>query len=228
MTAQQLWKLRGPGLPTHGRRTHLGGFNLLPYRRRNARRARQRCLIECLVAVLIGCAAVTAWAGWEALERARLDAKRDALETTLASLGVPLAEYRRLEGQRADLRKRAALAQKLAEPRGRLLDLFDALSRETYPGIVLREMKQTDREVKLIASATDSDASSAWLARLNGVRGIRSVDVADLRHAAASPGNDSLGVGSAIEFAAHLRWDSATAKTVEDTRRRVDHKGSAR
>ncbi|HLX03632.1 MAG TPA: fimbrial assembly protein [Trinickia sp.] len=228
MTTQRLWKWRGWGQSTHVRRAHLGGFNLMPYRQRNARRARRRCLIECLVAVLTGCAAVTAWAGWEALERARLDAKRDALETTLASLRVPLAEYRRLEGQRADLHKRAALAQKLAEPRARLLDLFDALSRETYPGIVLRELKQTDREVTLIARATDGDASSAWLARLNGVRGIQSVDVGDPRHVAASPGNDGLGVDSAIEFAAHLRWDSAAAKPVEDTRRRVDHKGSER
>ncbi|QCP51232.1 fimbrial assembly protein [Trinickia violacea] len=228
MTAQRLWKLRGSAQSTHGRRAHLGGFNLLPYRQRNARRARRRCLIECLVAVLIGCAAVTAWVGWEALERAGLDAKRDALELTLASLGVPLAEYRRLEGQRADLRKRTALAQKLVEPRARLLDLVDALSRETYPGIVLRELKQTDREVTLIASATDSDASSAWLARLNGARGIQSVDVADLRHVAALPGNDGFGVGSAIEFAAHLRWDGAAAKPAEETKRRGDHKGGAR
>jgi Tfp pilus assembly protein PilN len=228
MMVQLLWKLRGPGRSSYGRRAHIGGFNLLPYRQRDARRARRRCLVECLVAVLAGCAAVTAWAGWDMLERAHLEAKRVALETTLASLGVPLAEYRRLEGQRADLHKRVALVQKLAEPRARLLDLFDALSRETYPGIVLREFKQTEREVTLVASATDSDASSAWLARLNGVGGIRSVDVADLRHVAASPGDDGLSAESAIEFAAHLRWDGPEAKPAEDARRRADHEGSAR
>ncbi|WP_207004863.1 fimbrial assembly protein [Trinickia mobilis] len=206
----------------------MGGFNLLPYRQRDARRARRRFLVECLVAALTGCAAVMAWAGWEALEHARLDAKREALETTLASLGVPLAEYRRLEGLRADQHKRAALAQKLAAPRARLLDLFDALSREAYSGIVLRELKQTDREVTLIASAKDAAASSAWLARLNGVRGVQAVDVADLRHIAASSGDDELGISSTIEFAAHLRWDGAQAKLVEDTRRRVDNQRGAR
>jgi Tfp pilus assembly protein PilN len=228
MTMQLLWKLRGPGPSSHGRRAHIGGFNLLPYRQRGARRARRRCLIECLVAVLAGCVAVTAWAGWDMLERARLEAKRAALETTLASLGVPLAEYRRLEGRRADLHRRMALVQKLAEPRARLLDLFDALSRETYPGIVLREFKQAEREVTLVASATDSDASSAWLARLKGVGGIRSVDVADLRHVAALPVDDDLGAESAIEFAAHLRWDGAEAKPAGDARRRADHQGSSR
>jgi Tfp pilus assembly protein PilN len=228
MRAQLLGKWRRSGQPTRRARAHMGGFNLLPYRQREARRARRRCLIECLAAVLTGCAAVTAWAGWETLERVRLDAKRAALETTLASLGVPLAEYRRLESQRVDWKKRVALAQKLAEPRARLLGLFDALSRPTYAGIVLRELKQTEREVTLVASATDSGASSAWLARLSGVRGIQSVDVADLRHAAASQGGDGLGLESAIEFAAHLHWDGAAAKPAEDTGRRADRKGSAR
>jgi hypothetical protein len=56
-----------------GQAVWIGGFNLLPYRQRDARRARRRCLLECLGAALLGCAAVLAVAGWQTFERTRLD-----------------------------------------------------------------------------------------------------------------------------------------------------------
>ncbi|TKC90787.1 fimbrial assembly protein [Trinickia terrae] len=223
--------------PTHGNlgrpvasglRAQCGGFNLLPYRQRDARRARRRFLIECLAAALMGCAAVSVWAGWEALVRARLDAKREALEATLASLAAPLAEYRRLEGLRADQHMRAVLAQRLSEPRERLVALFDALSREADPDVELRELKQTDHEVSLLASAKDSASSSAWLARLKAVRGVRAVDVSDLRHVLALPGDDVIGAGNTIEFTAHVRWDGAAPKLAGDARGRTDNKRGER
>jgi type IV pilus assembly protein PilN len=200
----------------------VGGFNLLPYRQRDARRARRRCLIECLAAILAGSAAVAAWAGWEALERARLEARRETLETVLSGFGIPLAEYRRLQSLRADQQRRMGLAQKLAQPRDRLVGLFNALSRQAYPGIVLHQLRQTEHDVTLTASAQDSAASSTWLANLGGVRDVQSVDITDLRHLATSPDNDDPAIGSAIEFAVHLQWDRAVTKPVGDERVRAD------
>jgi Tfp pilus assembly protein PilN len=207
------------------RRAWVGGFNLMPYRQRDARRARRRLLLECVGAAAVGCAAVLAWAGWDALERARVDARRDALEATLASLGAPLAESRRLERMRADERSRAALAHKLSAPGARVSDLVDGLSREPYPGVVLRELRQTNRDVTLVAQAGDSLTAAAWLARLGEIRGVRAVEAIDLQRASAPHGKAAPGGADAVELSARLRWEG---EPVEAAQRRNEFHGGAR
>jgi hypothetical protein len=194
------------------RRAWIGGFNLLPHRQRDARRARRRLLIECLCAVLAGCSAVTAWAGWQVFERAQLDSERRVAEQALARLAPPLAEYRRLVLAQADERKRAALGEQLSEPLTRLLGLFDALSREPSAGVVLRQLRQTDHDVELRASAKDHIASSGWLEQLSSVRGVRTVDVIQLQRAPRASGRDAAIGERALEFAARLRWYGVAAK----------------
>ena len=71
---------RLPSRGTRFARPWLGGFNLLPYRQRNARLARRRRVREWIAAALAGCGAVLALAGWQAFERARLDAQRASIE----------------------------------------------------------------------------------------------------------------------------------------------------
>ena len=82
------------------------GFNLLPYRSGARRRARNRTAAMLAGAGLAGCAAVGVVAGWDALERARIDKQREAVETQLRALRIPVAEHARLTEDEA-LRRRA-------------------------------------------------------------------------------------------------------------------------
>ncbi|MBU9157710.1 pilus assembly protein PilN, partial [Burkholderia gladioli] len=67
------------------RRAWLGGFNLLPYRRRDARRERRRRLLELAGAVGLGVAGVALACAMQGLERKRIDARRLVLEQQLVA-----------------------------------------------------------------------------------------------------------------------------------------------
>jgi hypothetical protein len=104
------------------------GFNLLPYRLRKRREMRRQRLAILAAASLAGCAAVGAVAGWDALQRARLDERRLALEASLRTSGAQLEEHARLTRAEADRRRARQNAQPLAAPRDRFLALLDALA----------------------------------------------------------------------------------------------------
>ncbi|MFY0590910.1 fimbrial protein, partial [Burkholderia pseudomallei] len=67
------------------RRAWLGGFNLLPYRARDARRARRRVLGELAAAAFAGLAGVALWRVGRMFERERFDAQRALMERRLAA-----------------------------------------------------------------------------------------------------------------------------------------------
>lgn len=186
----------------------IGGFNLLPYRQRNARCARRRCLLEWLGAALVGCAAVLAAAGWQAFERGRLDAQRVSSENELARLAVPLAEHARLQHDADERSKRAARAIALSGPLVHLLDLLDTLSHVSADDVVLQQLRQHMHETELLAISRDPLASAVWLKELSSMRGVKSSEVADLHPLSRNGGAAAAGSGGgAIEFAARLRWD---------------------
>ena len=159
----------------------LGGFNLLPYRQRNARLARRRRLLEWFAAALAGFAAVFALIGWQAFERARLDAQRESIEQSLAQLAEPLAEHARLLRVQDEQRKGVARAMNLSEPLTHLRDLLDALSFEPGDGVVLQQMRQREHETELLATSRGHIASAEWLKRLSAIRGVKGAEVSDLR-----------------------------------------------
>jgi Tfp pilus assembly protein PilN len=180
----------------------IGGFNLLPYRQRIARSRRRRCLVECALAALAGALVALAWSAWDGLEQARLADRRATLESTLAGLTAPLAEYRQLEGMSAQVGEHAAVAAELARARARMLDVIDALSRVPPSGMMLHRLKLTDGGVEIDASAAESASTAAWIDRLARVRGVRSAEITDWRLAAE-------GGQHAINIAARLQWDDA-------------------
>jgi Tfp pilus assembly protein PilN len=180
----------------------IGGFNLLPYRQRIARSRRRRCLVECALAALAGGLMALAWSAWDGLEEARLADRRATLESTLAGLAAPLAEYRQLEGMSAQVGEHAAVAAEFAGARARMLDVIDALSRVPPSGMTLHRLKLTDGGVEIDASAADSASTAAWIDRLARVRGVRSAEITDWRLAAE-------GAQHAINIAARLQWDDA-------------------
>ncbi|MFM0739052.1 fimbrial assembly protein [Paraburkholderia xenovorans] len=197
----------------------LGGFNLLPYRQRNAKLARRRCMLEWLAAAFVGCTAVLAVAGWQAFEKARLDTERASVERELTQLAAPLAEQAKLLRAQDEQRQGAARAASLTTPLTHLRDLLDALSFEPGDGVVLQQLRQREHETELLATSRGHLASADWLKRMSAIRGVKGAEVNDLRPA-GSRGTAMAAVGGngSIEFGACLRWDDPLQKTAHVSR----------
>ncbi|CAB3794633.1 hypothetical protein LMG28614_03972 [Paraburkholderia ultramafica] len=191
----------------------LGGFNLLPYRQRNARLARRRRVREWVAAALAGCAAVLALAAWQAFEKTRLDAQRASLEHSLTQLTAPLAEHAKLQRAQDELRKNAARATSLSEPLTHLFDLLEALSFEPGDGVVLRQLRQREHETELLATSRGHIASAEWLKRLSAIHGVKGAEMSDLHRPTtrgSAPADESMS--GPVEFGAHLRWNEPAPK----------------
>ncbi|WP_345812006.1 fimbrial assembly protein [Paraburkholderia sp. PREW-6R] len=224
---------------TRSARTWLGGFNLLPYRQRNARRARRQRLLEWLGAVLAGCSAVLVFAGWQTWSSARLDAQRAVIERSLSQLRAPVAEHAALLKAADEERRAEALAKGLSEPLTHLRDLLEALSFEPGEGVVLQRLRQRNDATELLATSPGHAASAEWLKRLSAVRGVKDVEMNELHpvtaRGAGAPNTFSGAAKSAaastvastttsaaartspapagsIEFGAHLRWRDPAQK----------------
>ncbi|SDQ91396.1 type IV pilus assembly protein PilN [Paraburkholderia fungorum] len=193
----------------------LGGFNLLPYRQRNARLARRRCLREWLAAALAGVAAVVVLAAWQAFGKTRTDAERASIERSFTQMAVPLAEHARLTRAQDEQRKATALAMSLSEPLTHFRDLLDALSFEPGNGVVLRQLRQREHDTELLATSRGHLASAEWLKRLGAIRGVTGTEMSDLHrpvlraHALADE-----SVTGPIEFGARLLWREPVLKAV--------------
>jgi Tfp pilus assembly protein PilN len=196
-------------------------FNLLPYRSGARRRARNRTIAMLAGAGLAGCAAVGVLAAWDGLERVSLDEQREEVETQLRALHTPLAEHARLTEDEALRRRAQAVAAPLAEPRARFLGLLDALGAASSKGsVALQRVTQRAHEVELGASSPDSHAAAAWLKALESVRGVRAVEIVEMRRRVASPAAPVPGTVSkpvsktgpvlqgagAYDFGAVVRW----------------------
>ncbi|GAB5098911.1 PilN domain-containing protein [Caballeronia sp. HLA56] len=198
------------------------GFNLLPYRLRKRREMRRQRLAILAAASLAGCAAVGAVAGWDALQRARLDERRLALEASLRTSGAQLEEHARLTRAEADRRRARQNAQPLAAPRDRFLALLDALAdAPRQPGVELQRVSQRTDEVELAALAPDSQAAANWLKRLEDVRDVQSVEVIEMKRRPTTPAparRDAVSNVERYEFTALVRYareTAAAAKTAQ-------------
>ncbi|VXC48848.1 conserved hypothetical protein [Burkholderia sp. 8Y] len=193
------------------------GFNLLPHRARKRRSLRRQRLAILAAAGLAGCAAVGGVVGWDALERARLDDRRIALEATLRASSAQIDEHARLLRTEAERRRAIEAAQPLAAPRDRFLALLDALADAPVPGdVALQRVSQRADEVELAALAPDSQTAARWLKRLEGLRGVQSVEVVEMkRRAEMVPPGRREAVASTpdrYEFTALVRYAPAGGK----------------
>ncbi|MGF6758458.1 Tfp pilus assembly protein PilN [Paraburkholderia sp. GAS42] len=192
------------------RRGKPGGFNLLPYRERDRRRARQRCVLEWIGAAFVGGIAVLILAGWQAFQGARLEAERATIEHSLAQFAAPLAEQATLLRDAKEREARAAQAGVSSASLTHLLALMEALSEDDAAdsgGVVLQEMRHRPHETEFRAMAGDHVAPAAWLKRLAAVPGAGNVEMSELHRTqpgiaqpASSPARGQ------VEFAARLRW----------------------
>jgi hypothetical protein len=204
----------------------LHAFNLLPYRSGARRRARNRALALLAGASLAGCAAVGVLAGWDELERVRIDESRGALNVALAQLSAPVAEHARLVEQEALRRRAQSAAAPIAAPRARFLGLLNALALGSSQGNVgLQRVTQRSSEVELAASAPDSHAAAVWLKALESVAGVRAVEIVEMRRRDVSPASLRLPAVAnlrpivasahdktgAYDFIAVVRWAESAA-----------------
>lgn len=213
MRGFSLLNAAAPSRSAHFVRPWLGGFNLLPYRQRNARLARRRRVREWVAAAFAGAAAVLALAGWQAFEKTRLDAQRASIERSLARLAVPLAEHAALLRAQDESHKNAARAASLSRPLTHLLDLLEALSFEPGDGVVLRQLRQREHETELLATSRGHLASADWLKRLSAIPGVLGVEMNDLHRPTtrgSAPADES--ASGPVDFGAHLRWDEPAPK----------------
>jgi type IV pilus assembly protein PilN len=197
----------------------LGGFNLLPYRQRNARLARRRCLRDWAMAACVGAAAVSLVAGWQTFAAAQLDARRAASADELARLAAPLAEHAKLSRAAQERRQSAARAASLATPLAHLRDLLEALSFEPGDGVVLRQLRQREYETELRATSGSHIASAQWLKRLGAVRGAQGAEMRDLHRPAGKGGaSTEQAIGGPVEFDARLRWGDPPSKATHGSK----------
>jgi type IV pilus assembly protein PilN len=175
------------------------GFNVLPYRSKKRREARNRRLTALAAAALAGCAAVGAAAGWDAFERARLDERRLALEASLRASGAKVAGHGSLTEAEAQRRRARDTAGPLAAPAARFLALLDALADAQQGGVALQRVSQR---------------TARWLKRLEAVRGVQAVEVVEMKRPAPAPvrakATQTPGIASGYEFTALVRWTVET------------------
>jgi Tfp pilus assembly protein PilN len=197
----------------------LGGFNLLPYRQRNARLARRRCMRDWALAACVGAAGVLLVAGWQTFATARLDARRAAAGQELTQLATSLAEHAKLSRAQQEQRETAARAASLATPLAHLRDLLEALSFEPGDGVVLRQLRQREYETELLATSGSHVASADWLKRLGAIHGVRGAEMRDLHRPAGKVGAPKEQViGGPVEFDARLRWGEPPPKATRALR----------
>ncbi|WP_109478325.1 fimbrial assembly protein [Paraburkholderia sp. C35] len=197
------------------------GFNLLPHRQRDARLARRRRYVEWASAALCGCVAVALLVAWQTVERVRIDGERVSVEQRLVALAPQLAEHTRLTGEARDERLRNERAATLSAPLTHLLDLLEALSRESSESVVVRQLQHRESETELLAASSDHAASAAWLNRLAELKGVRDSDLSDVHRAPAAK-----DASPAFDVTAHLKWERPPEKPKASATARQNTRGN--
>ncbi|WJF93898.1 fimbrial assembly protein [Paraburkholderia bonniea] len=194
---------RRPDLPS----MWVGGFNLLPYRQRDQRRSRKRCLAQGLVAFAAGCAAVLALAVWQTVEQRRDEARRVALDDALAQLALPLREHTRLMQEAAAQRQRAVQSVAHSVPLVRLRTLLDAMGRASVEGVSVVQVQMREHDAKVYATALGHLPAAAWLKKLSALPGVKSVEMSELRRVNGRAQDAATTDAAMVQLTARLRWD---------------------
>ncbi|HTH58727.1 MAG TPA: hypothetical protein VL689_01060 [Paraburkholderia sp.] len=172
--------------PLSPARRGIGGFNLMPWRRRDARERRRRVVLEWLAAALVGCVCAAPFAGWRVWQRAQLDSERRVLDASLAPLRAPLAQQRRLLREADERRQRESVARQKAEPLTRLFTLLDGLAATNAEGVSLDQVVYRAQQTELHATVEGETATAAWLARLRTWPELEAVAVREIKRATGS------------------------------------------
>ncbi|AJK44837.1 hypothetical protein [Burkholderia plantarii] len=188
------------------RRAWLGGFNLMPYRQRDARLRRRRRAAEFAGAACVGVVAAALSCAAQAFERARLDTRRTAIEQQLAQWAPRMRAADAAAREVAARRRHETTAAERARPLARAVALFDALRALDYRAVVLLGLRQADGTAQLDARARDPLAAARWVARLRETRADWQVEVAGID---VGRGESVANGSGSIRFVVRIRWPQA-------------------
>jgi Tfp pilus assembly protein PilN len=189
-------------------RAWAGGFNLLPYRERDARALRRRIAALYGAAMLTGVLGTGVWVAGSTWMRTRVDAERQALEARLRQRHAQLEEAERALRLLEAAGQRRQQAARLAAPYRPVAELLVLLARLRDDGVRLDALRIAPGGAVLDARAVDYPAAARWLARLARERQRWAFDIDALKPAAA-PGAAGGPPGSArmpLRFSVQVRW----------------------
>ncbi|MEK6348682.1 MAG: pilus assembly protein PilN [Burkholderia sp.] len=194
------------------RRAWLGGFNLLPYRQREARQARRRRVAEFAGAAGFGFVCAALACAMQTAERVRLDGQRATIENQLAAWAprVRLAEAALQASEARHARERAAVER--GRPLARLVALLDVLRMLDYRAVTLLALRHAGDRAELEVRAHDPAAARRWLERLRERQPGWQVEMSGVQAAADAP----VAAGApqrtaAWRFAVRIRWPESAA-----------------
>lgn len=142
-------------------------INLLPHR--EARRKALREQFYALLGLILVLAGVIWLAGYTYINGMidRQKAKNEFLKKEIAALDKEIEEIKKLKEQTDALLARKRVIESLQVNRAETVHLFNALAKETPPGIYLRSIKQEGQKITLTGHAQTSARVSALMQNLD-------------------------------------------------------------
>ena len=142
-------------------------INLLPWRAAERKRRQQQFGIWSGMAA--AAAIVVTGLIWLSVSGA-IDSQREKnalLKNEIAALDKQITEILGLEAQRARMRARMEVIEKLQRSRPEVVHLFDQLARTLPDGVYLTSVKQTEKRLELKGVAQSSTRVSALMRNLD-------------------------------------------------------------
>lgn len=142
-------------------------INLLPWRAAERKRRQQQFAVWSLMAV--GAALLVTGLIWLAVGQA-IESQRERnalLKSEIEALDKQITEILGLEAQRARMRARMEVIEKLQRSRPEVVHLFDQLAKTLPDGVYLSSVKQTDKRLELKGVAQSSTRVSALMRNID-------------------------------------------------------------
>jgi type IV pilus assembly protein PilN len=138
-------------------------INLLPWRQQQ-RAQRQKEFGLFAGGALLAALAVTLFTSWgfsAAIDRQR--ERNELLKTEIADLDRQITEILGLEAQKASMRARMEIVERLQRSRPEVVHVIDQLARTLPDGVYLTSVKQTDKKLELKGIAQSSTRVSTLM-----------------------------------------------------------------
>jgi type IV pilus assembly protein PilN len=142
-------------------------INLLPWRAEE-RKLRQRNFLLSIVGATVGAAIIVLLVNlFYAQVISNQNRKNELLKSEIEKLDQQITEILDLEAQKARMRARMDIVEKLQRSRPEVVHLFDQLARTVPDGLYITSIKQTDKRLELKGVAQSSTRVSAFMRNLD-------------------------------------------------------------
>jgi type IV pilus assembly protein PilN len=171
-------------------------INLLPWREAERKRKRQEFSVGAVAALLFAglIAFVVNWQIQGAIDNQ--NERNQYLKGEIANLDKQITEILELEQQKARLKARIDVIERLERSRPEVVHLFDQLVRTLPDGVHLTSVKQTDRAIQLKGVAQSSTRVATYMRNLEASEwlGNPTVDIIETKGSTDAGAEFSLSV----------------------------------